>query len=123
MLGSHFILNNGNTHNGLIFDPKGRSEPPKPALYYLLTDYRDLKLCQNMVNLHLVMSIYSIETMLDSRSIFYYGNTHNGLIFDPKGCSELHKTACLHLLVACLDLKLRQSMVGLPSVLSIKTYI
>ena len=38
-----------------------------------------------MVKLHLVMSIYNIETMLGSRFIFNNGNTHNGLIFGPKG--------------------------------------
>ena len=31
MLGSRFIFNNGNTQNGLIFDPKGGSDPPKTS--------------------------------------------------------------------------------------------
>ena len=31
MFDSRFIFNNGNTHNGLIFDTKEYSEPPKPA--------------------------------------------------------------------------------------------
>ena len=91
MLGSRFIFNNGNTLNGLISDPKGCSEPPKQAYQHLLAACRDLKLSQSMVELHSVMSIYNIETMLGSRFIFNNGNTHNGLIFDPKGCSDAPK--------------------------------
>ena len=54
--------------------------------WHLLTACRDLKLSQNMV-LPSVMSMYSIETMLGSCFIFNNGNKHNGLIFDPIGCS------------------------------------
>ena len=88
MLGSRFIFNNGNTHNRLISDPKGWSEPPKQACLHWLAACRDLKSSQSMVKLHSVMSIYYVETMLGSRFIFNYGNTHYGLIFDPKGRSE-----------------------------------
>ena len=85
MLGSRFIFNNGNTHYGLISDPKGCSEPPKQACLHLLAACRDLKSSQSMVELHSVMSIYNVETMLGSRFIFNNGNTHNGLMFGPKG--------------------------------------
>ena len=97
MLGSCFIFNNGNTHNGLIFDPNGCSEPSKPARLHLLTACRDLNLNQNMVRLPSVMSIYNTETILGYRFIFNNGNTHNGLIFDQNECSEPSKSACLHL--------------------------
>ena len=40
-----------------------------------------------MVGLSSVMSIYNIETMLGSLCVFHNGNTHNELIFDPKGTS------------------------------------
>ena len=84
MFGSRFIFNNGNTHNGLISDPKGWSEPPKQACLHLLVACRDLTSSQSMVELHSVMSIYNVETMLGSRFIFNNGNTHNRLISDPK---------------------------------------
>ena len=80
MLGSCFIFNNGNTHYGLISNPKGCSEPPKQACLHLLTAYRDVKSSQSMLELHFVMSIYNLETMLGSRFIFNNDNTHNGLI-------------------------------------------
>ena len=118
MLGSRFIFNNGNTHNGLMFGPKGWSEPPKQACLHWVACC-DLKLSQSMVELHSVMSIYNVETMLCSRFIFNYGNTHNGLISDQKGCSKPPKQACLHWLTACHDVKLSQSMVELHSVMSI----
>ena len=121
MLASRFIFNNGNTHNGLISDPKGWSEPPKQACLHLLAACRDLTSSQSMVELHSVMSIYNVETMLGSRFIFNNGNTHNKLIFDPKGWSEPPKQACLHLLAACRDLKRSQSMVELHSIMSTYT--
>ena len=93
MLASRFIFNNGNTHNGLISDPKGWSEPPKQACLHLLAACRDLTSSQSMVELHSVMSIYNVETMLGSRFIFNNGNTHNKLIFDPKGWPEPPKQA------------------------------
>ena len=96
MLGSRFIFNNGNMHNGLILDPKGCSEPPKPARQHLLKACRDLKLSQNMVRLPSVMFIYNIQTMLGSRLIFNNGNTLNGLIFDTEGCSKPPNQASLH---------------------------
>ena len=78
MLASRFIFNNGNTNNGLISDPKGCSEPPKQACLHLLAACHDMKSSQSMVQLHSVMSIYNVETMLGSRFIFRNGNTHNG---------------------------------------------
>ena len=87
ILGSRFIFNNGNKHNGLISDPRGCTEPPKLYLH-LLTACHDLRSSQSMVELHSFMSIYNVETMLASRFIFNNGNTHNGLIFDPKGFSH-----------------------------------
>ena len=84
MLGSRFIFNSGNTHNRLISDPKGCSEPPKQAYQHRLSACRDVKLSQSMVELHSVMSTYNVETMLGSRFIFNSGNTHNGLTFGTK---------------------------------------
>ena len=60
MLGSCFIFNNGNTHYGLISDPKGCSEPPKQACLHLLAACRDVKSSQSMVKLHSIMSIYNV---------------------------------------------------------------
>ena len=37
-----------------------------------------------MIKLHSVMSTYNVETILGSLCVFHNGNTHNGLIFDPK---------------------------------------
>ena len=91
MLASHFVFNNGNRQKELISDPKGCSEPPKQAYQHLLAACHDLKFSQSMVELHSIMSIYNVETMLGSRFIFNNGNTHNGLISDPKGCSEPSK--------------------------------
>ena len=85
MLCSRFIFNYGNTHNRLISDQKGCSEPPKQACLHLLAACHDVKSSQSMVKLHSVMSIYNVETMLGSRFIFNNGNTHNKLIFDPNG--------------------------------------
>ena len=93
MLCSRFIFNYGNTHNGLVSDQKGCSKPPKEACLHWLTACHDVKLSQSMVEPHSVMSIYNVETMLGSRFIFNNGNTHNGLIFGPKGCSETPKQA------------------------------
>ena len=119
MLGSRFIFNNGNTHNGLMFGPKGWSEPPKQACQLLLAACREMRSSQSMVELHSLMSTYNVETMLCSRSIFNYCNTHNGLVSDQKGCSKPPKQAYLHRLTACHDVKLSQSMVELHSVKSI----
>ena len=85
MLGSRFIFNNGNTLNGLIFDPKGCPKLPKQASLHRLTACRDMKWSQNMVELHSIMSIYNIETMFGSRFIFNNCKTHHGLVFGPKG--------------------------------------
>ena len=52
-----------------------------------------MKLSQSMVELHSVLYTYNVETMLASRFIFNNCNTHNGLIFDPKGFSHTQKTA------------------------------
>ena len=65
-----------------------QAELPKQAYQHLLAACRDLKWSQSMVKLHPVKSIYNIETMLGSLFVFYNGNTYNGLIFDPNGCSE-----------------------------------
>ena len=117
MLGSHCVLNNRHMHNEII---KGFSEePPKRACLHLLEACHDLQSSQSMVPLHSVMSTYNVETMLCSRSIFNYCNTHNGLVSDQKGCSKPPKQACLHWLTACHDVKLSQSMVELHSVKSI----
>ena len=64
MLGSHFIFNDGNVHNGLIFERNGCSEPPKPARLHTLTACHVLKLSQNMVPLPSAMSTYNIETTI-----------------------------------------------------------
>ena len=93
MLASRFIFNNGNTHNGLISDPKGWSETPKQACLHLLAAYHDVKSSQSMVQLHSVMSMYNVVSMLGSRFIFRNCNTHNGLVFDPEGFSHTQKTA------------------------------
>ena len=116
------VVNTCNNSNRLKYDPQPGKKTPKISISintYLLAACRDVKLSQSMVKLHSVMSIYNVETMLASRVIFNNGNTHNGLIFDPKGWSEPPKQVCLHWLTACRDVKLSQSMVELHSVMSI----
>ena len=119
MLGSRSIFNNGNSLNGLIFDPEGCSKPPNQASLHWLPACRDMKCSQNMVGLHSIMSIYNLETMSGSRFIFNNGNTLNGLIFDTEGCSKPPNQASLHWLPACRDIKCSQNMVGLHSIMSI----
>ena len=82
-------FHNSNTHNGLIFNPEGCSELKKRAYLHLLTACRDLSSSQDStVPLHLVMSMYNLDTMLGSRYMFHNGNIHDRLIFDPKGCLQ-----------------------------------
>ena len=119
MLGSRFIFNNGNTHNGLMSDPKGWSEPQKQAYQHRLTACCDVKASQSMVEPHSIMSIYNVENKLSSRFIFNNGNTQNGLIPDPKGCSEPPKQAYQNKLTACRDVKSSESMAELHSIMSI----
>ena len=80
---------------------------------------RDVKSSQSIVKLQSIKSIYNVETMLGSRSIFNNGNTLNGLIFDTEGCSKPPNQASLHWLPACCDMKSSQNMVGLHSIMSI----
>ena len=96
-----------------------QSPQSKQAYQHLMAVCCELKWSQSMVKLHSLMSTYNVETMLCSRFIFNYGNTHNGLVSDQKGCSKPPKQACLHWLTACHDAKLTQSMVELHSLKSI----
>ena len=70
LLASHFVFNNGNRQKELISDPKGCSEPPKQAYQHWLTECHDVKSSQSMVELHSIISIYNVETMLGSHFIF-----------------------------------------------------
>ena len=81
---SHCVFHHGSRQNWLIFDPKGFSAPHNCVCLHMLTACCDFQPTQTMIPLHLFMSIYNLQNMLDSCWFFYYGNRQNGLVVDPK---------------------------------------
>ena len=120
MLGSHFIFNNDNTHDGLIFDSKGCSAEPqnqhgntywRPVVTWIWTrtwsDY--LQSCLYIIQ-RLFWAIVSFSTMA-TRTMDWY--------LTQKGAQSPQNQHSNTYLTACRDLKLSQNTVGLPSIMSI----